>query len=172
MEESTLTRAMEMRFDEYLDQIGKVLRDKRQRASFAVYAAGLLSDGERKSMEPIAARAVGDPALVSAMHHRLIHFTTSSAWADAPVRRLAAQYAIAELERHEAISTWIVDDTGFLKQGNHSPGVQRQYTGSAGKRANCQIGVSLVLANSYAEVPVDFRLYIPECRRTPRSAVN
>ena len=63
---------------------------------------------------------------------------------------------------HEPITTWIVDDTGFLKQGNHSPGVQRQYTGSAGKKANCQIGVSLVLANRHAELPVDFKLYIPQ----------
>lgn len=157
-----LTPGAEKRFDDYLDQIGGLLRDKRQRASFAIYAAGLLSDGERKSMEPMAARASGDPGLVSAMHHRLMHFTTTRAWEDGPVRRLATRYAVDELERHEPITTWIIDDTGFLKQGSHSPGVQRQYTGSAGKRTNCQIGVSLVVANSYAEVPIDFRLYIPE----------
>lgn len=162
MDGPALAPEMEKRFNDYLDQIGGVLRDKRQRASFAIYAAGLLSDGERKSMEPLAARACGDPQRVSAMHHRLGHFTTTRAWKDAPVRRLAARYAVDELERHEPITTWIIDDTGFLKQGKHSPGVQRQYTGSAGKTANCQIGVSLVVANSYAEVPIDFRLYIPQ----------
>ncbi len=157
-----LTPGAEKRFDDYLAQLGGLLRDKRQRASFAIYAAGLLSDEERKSMEPMAARASGDPELVSAMHHRLMHFTTTRAWEDGPVRRLAAWYAVDEMERHEPITTWLIDDTGFLKQGSHSPDVQRQYTGSAGKHANCQLAVSLVVANSYAEVPIDFRLYIPE----------
>jgi SRSO17 transposase len=156
------SRQAEARFDDYLDQIGGLLRDKRQRASFALYAAGLLSDGDRKSMEPMAARFSGDPKTARAMHERFVHFVATKAWQDAPIRELAARYAVDAMEQHEAISAWIIDDTGFLKQGTHSPGVQRQYTGSAGKRANCQIGVSLVLANSLAEVPVDFRLYIPE----------
>ncbi len=162
MYDTGLDPQTEARFEAYLDEVGSLLRDKRQRASFAMYAAGLLSDGERKSMEPIAARASADPDLAGAHHQRLIHFLASSPWKDAPVRTLAARYAVDEMERHDAIHTWVVDDTGFLKQGKHSPGVQRQYTGSAGKRANCQIGVSLVLANRYAEVPVDFKLYIPQ----------
>ena len=162
MDPSGLDSQTAQRFETYLGSIGETLRDKRQRASFATYAAGLLADGDRKSMEPIAARASADPAHTSAIHHRLIHFLSSSAWKDAPVRATAARYAVDELERHGPISTWIVDDTGFLKQGKRSPGVQRQYTGSAGKKANCQIGVSLVLANERAEVPVDFKLYIPQ----------
>ena len=157
-----LAAGAEVRFHEYLDQIGALLRDKRQRASFAMYAAGLLSDGERKSMEPMAARLSGDPEQAGATHHKLMHFLGTKAWEDAPVRRLAASYAVAAMEEVEPITTWVIDDTGFLKQGSHSPGVQRQYTGSAGKRTNCQIGVSLVVANSQAELPVDFRLYIPE----------
>ena len=162
MDPSGLDTRTAERFETYLDTIGVTLRDKRQRASFATYATGLLGDGSRKSMEPMAARASADPALTSAIHHRLIHFLGSSAWKDAPVRTAAARYAVDELERHGPISTWIIDDTGFLKQGKRSPGVQRQYTGSAGKRANCQIGVSLVLANERAEIPVDFKLYIPQ----------
>lgn len=152
----------ETRFHSYLDEIGGLLRDKRQRASFAMYAAGLLGDGDRKSMEPMAARISGDPDEVGAIHQKFMHFIGTKAWQDKSVRELAARYAVDEMQRHEPITTWIIDDTGFLKQGTHSPGVQRQYTGSAGKRANCQIGVSLVLANGYAEVPVDFKLYIPE----------
>jgi SRSO17 transposase len=66
------------------------------------------------------------------------------------------------MQTHGPIRTWVIDDTGFLKQGTHSPGVQRQYTGSAGKTANCQVGVSLVLATEHAHVASDFRLYIPE----------
>ena len=162
MQRSGLPPQTEKRFDAYLDQIGGLLRDKRQRASFAVYAAGLLSDGERKSMEPIAARACPDPELVHGMHQRLIHFTTTAAWKDEPVRLMAARYGVEEMERHGSISSWIIDDTGFVKKGDHSPGVQRQYTGTVGKRTNCQIGVSLVLANTQSELPVDFRLYIPQ----------
>ncbi len=59
------------------------------------------------------------------------------------------------------VETWIIDDTGFLKQGVHSVGVQRQYTGSAGKIANCQVGVSLSVTTRDEHVPVDFELYVP-----------
>jgi SRSO17 transposase len=151
------------RLNLYLDGLGRQLRDKRQRASFAMYALGLLSDGERKSMEPIAARACGSPERTQAVHERLVHFTSSAAWRDEPVRRYAARYAIEAMEASDGpIQTWVVDDTGFLKQGKHSPGVQRQYTGSAGKTTNCQIGVSLLLATERLHVATDFRLYIPE----------
>ena len=133
------------RLNVYLDGLGRQLRDKRQRASFATYALGILSDGERKSMEPIAARACGAPERTQAFHERLVHFTSSSAWRDEPVRRYAARYAVEAMEATDGpVRTWSVDDTGFLKQGKHSPGVQRQYTGSAGKTTNCQVGVSLL----------------------------
>ena len=146
----------------YLDTLGKQLRDKRQRASFAMYALGLLSEGERKSMEPIAARACGSPERTHAIHERLVHFTASAAWRDEPIRCHAARYAVDAMQTRGPVRTWVVDDTGFLKQGKHSPGVQRQYTGSAGKTTNCQIGVSLLLAADHAHVATDFRLYIPE----------
>jgi SRSO17 transposase len=146
----------------YLEGLGKQLRDKRQRASLAMYAQGLLTDGERKSMEPIAARACGSPEQTHAVHERLVHFTASPAWRDEPIRRYATRYAVEAMQQHGPIRTWVIDDTGFLKQGKHSPGVQRQYTGSAGKTANCQVGVSLVLATEHAHVATDFRLYIPE----------
>jgi SRSO17 transposase len=151
-----------VRLTAYLDGLGENLRDKRQRASFALYALGLLSDGERKSMEPIAARACAAPEQTHAVHERLVHFTGSAAWQDPGIRRYATDHALEAMQTHGPIATWIVDDTGFLKQGKHSPGVQRQYTGSAGKTANCQIGVSLVLATEHAHVATDFRLYIPE----------
>jgi len=150
------------RWGAYLDGLGTKLRDKRQRASFALYALGLLSDGERKSMEPIAARASGDPARTHAVHEQVIHFLAASPWKDKPVREYAANYALQAMQTQGPIRTWILDDTGFIKQGIHSPGVQRQYTGSAGKTTNCQIGVSLVLANDHSHVTTDFRLYIPE----------
>jgi SRSO17 transposase len=113
-------------------------------------------------MEPIAARACASPEQTHAFHERLVHFTTSAAWRDEPIRQYAAHYAVQAMQTQGPIRTWIVDDTGFLKQGKHSPGVQRQYTGSAGKTANCQVGVSLVLASEHAHVATDFELYIPE----------
>ena len=152
------------RLEEYLEErIGRVLGNSKRRASFAVYAHGLLADGERKSVEPIAARACGGPEGVDALHQRLLHFLTDSDWSDADVRCAAARYALEQMTRSEPIEVSIIDDTGFLKQGKHSVGVQRQYTGSAGKITNSQIGVSLTLATRSDQLPVDFELYLPRC---------
>jgi SRSO17 transposase len=150
------------RLKEYLEEAGDVLGDKRRRASFATYAIGLLSEGERKSAEPMAARACPDPKEVDKAHQRLTYITRSAEWSDRDIRRLASRYGIAAMTAHEPISAWIIDDTGFLKQGKHSVGVQRQYSGSAGKVANCQIGVSLTVATDSAHLPIDFSLYLPE----------
>jgi SRSO17 transposase len=150
------------RLEEYFQTIGDILEYEGRRASFAIYAMGLLGDGERKSVEPIAARACPDPEKLDAMHQRLLHFAVDSRWSDREVRRAAAQYAISAMVEREPVEVWIVDDTGFLKQGAHSVGVQRQYTGSAGKITNCQIGVSLSIATRTEHVPIDFELYLPE----------
>jgi SRSO17 transposase len=131
------------RLDEYFSAIGVVLDNKTRRASFATYAMGLLGSADRKSAEPIAAIASADPEACEPAHHRLLRFLRDSPWSDRGVRRVAAKHAIDAMTIEEPIQTWIVDDTGFLKQGKHSVGVQRQYTGSAGKIANCQLGVSL-----------------------------
>ena len=149
------------RIDQFFGRIGKHLPDKRQRASFATYACGLLGDGERKSVEPIAARAYPDPAGCKRMQGRLLDFLSRGRWEDRPVRLEAARYAVEALSVREQVRVWVVDDTGFLKQGTESVGVQRQYTGSAGKTANCQIGVSLSVATEGEQVPIDFELYIP-----------
>lgn len=150
------------RLSNFLDQIGALMRDRRQRASFALYAVGLLNEGERKSMEPIAARMGGDPASTVVVHNQLMRLLSSDAWHDEPIRAFATNYAIEAMQSQAPINTWIVDDTGMLKQGRYSPGVQRQYSGSAGKTANCQIAVSLVLANGLSHVVTDARLYLPE----------
>lgn len=152
----------EDRLSSYFDHIGAILGNKKRRESFAVYAMGLLSDAERKSVEPLAARACADPARANPEHQRLLHFIAESQWSDHAVRRASSQYAIAVIGQRESIATWIIDDTGFLKQGTHSVGVQRQYTGSAGKVTNCQIGVSLSVATQSTHLPVDFELYLPD----------
>ena len=145
----------------FLVDIGKHLQRPEQRASFATYAYGLLTDGERKSVEPIASRATGDGRECQRMHDRLLHFVGDSPWDDRAVRREAASYVVGVLGAREPVTTWIVDDTGFPKQGTHSVGVQRQYTGTLGKIGNCQIGVSLVVATRTEHVPIDFALYLP-----------
>src|SRR5205085_9765305 len=154
--------AAEQRLAKYFDQIGDILDGRGRRESFAVYALGIFGDGERKSIEPIAARACADPAKMDAAHQRLLHFAVDSPWSDRAVRRAAARYALDAMTQKEAVEVWIIDDTGFLKQGKHSVGVQRQYTGSAGKVTNCQIGVSLSVATRTEQVPIDFALYLPE----------
>jgi len=160
--QALLDQSGQRRLAEYLSRIGEILGHDRRRASFATYALGLLSDAERKSIEPIAARSCADDEQVSAVHQQLQHFITDSPWSDREVRRGAARYAIEALSAREPVETWQIDDTGFLKQGTHSVGVQRQYTGSAGKIANCQIGVSLTVATRTEQLPIDFELYLPK----------
>jgi SRSO17 transposase len=152
----------ERRLEQYLELLGERLGDGRHRASFATYAMGLLSESERKSMEPLAARAAGTPEHAGAAHQRLHHFIANTSWSDHEVRLAAARYAIAAMEERDPVVAWVIDDTGFLKQGKHSVGVQRQYTGSAGKTANCQIGVSLSVTTRTEHLPIDFTLFLPE----------
>ncbi len=157
-----LKRDGEERLQADVERIGRVLGRSERREAFATYVTGLLSDCERKSVEPIAALACGDPSECRAVTERLLNFVSESPWQDRPVRVCAARYALASMTARETIDAWIFDDTGFIKQGDKSPGVQRQYTGSAGKTTNCQIGVSLTLATRTLELPVDMDLYLPE----------
>jgi SRSO17 transposase len=151
------------RLEAYFREIGGVLNEDRRRASFAMYAMGLFGEGDRKSVEPIAARACGDPEDTERAHDRLLHFMTDSKWSDREVRRKAADHALSAMTARDPVQAWIIDDTGMMKQGIHSVGVQRQYTGTVGKVANCQLAVSLSLATRTAHVPVDFELYLPKC---------
>jgi SRSO17 transposase len=146
----------------FLESLAPHLPDHRKRANFAQYFAGLLSGAERKSIEPLAAMGRTEPLEVRRAHHRLVHFVGDSEWSDHAVRLAAARYALSGMTKREPVRSWIIDDTGFLKQGRCSPGVQRMYTGSAGKIANCQIGVSLTLATASEHVPVDMDLYVSE----------
>jgi SRSO17 transposase len=150
------------RLEQYFSDIGEVLGDERRRASFATYAMGLFGEGERKSVEPIAARACGDPVEAARAHDRLLHFMTDSNWSDRDVRRVATKHAVSAMTAREPVLAWIVDDTGQVKQGTHSVGVQRQYTGTSGKITNCQIAVSLSISTKTEHLPVDFELYLPK----------
>jgi SRSO17 transposase len=151
----------ESRIDAFFDTIGDVLRRKEQRESFALYAVGLMGDGDRKSVEPIASRLSGNPDRADACHQKLLHFLVDSPWSDREVRRIAARHGILAMTEEEEICGWSIDDTGFLKQGRHSVGVQRQYTGSAGKVTNCQTAVSLTVSTFSYHLPIDVSLYLP-----------
>ncbi len=162
--------AMDRRLGEFLNgRIGRHLSRREQKESFALYAHGILGEGERKSVEPIAARATGGVdeeetagAACERMQARLLNFLRLSPWDDRSVRREAARYVIEALEKQEPVTTWIIDDTGFPKQGKYSVGVQRQYSGTLGKVGNCQVGVSLTIATMHEHVPIDFALYMPK----------
>jgi len=155
--EYLLDRQGEMRLAAYLERVGAVFRTEPQRRSFAVYAMGLMGDGERKSAEPMAARACPDPDLVDGAHQRQAYFTRGAEWSDRDVRREAARYALEAMTAREPVLDWFIDDTGFPKQGCHSVRVQRQYTGTLGKVGNCQVGVSLSITTRSEHVPVRFR---------------
>ena len=163
MAQKTSEIAAAARLELFFEGIGTHLKDRRKRESFAMYAFGILGDGERKSAEPIAARACADPKETNNVHSKLLYFLARSSWDDRAVRLEAARHAIDAVQKREPVTAWILDDTGFLKQGTHSVGVQRQYTGSAGKVTNCQVGVSLAIATSSEQIPVDFELYLPAC---------
>src|SRR5215831_1665477 len=160
--EYTFDDEAESRLESYISGIGTILGNDSRRASFGMYAMGLLGEGERKSFEPIAARACPDPDRLGAVHQHVQHFITDSRWSDRAVRLYAARYALSAMTEREPVVAWIFDDTGFLKQGTHSVGVQRQYTGSAGKVANCQLGTSLVVTTQTMHVAIDFELYLPQ----------
>ena len=148
------------RFEGFVDRLSRAVRHADRREPLRLYLTGLLLPGERKSVEPMAARL--DPRHVSARHQSLHHFVASASWEAEEVVRSASDYALAEVERHGPIAAWVVDDTGMPKKGRHSVGVGRQYCGPLGKQDNCQVAVSVSLANAVASVPCAYRLYLPE----------
>jgi SRSO17 transposase len=115
--------------------------------------------GERKSVEPMAALTA--PARVAAQHQSLLHFVGQGKWSDEKVLAKMREMVLPGMARHGPIEAWIIDDTGFPKQGRHSVGVARQYCGQLGKQDNCQVAVSLSLANAHASLPIAWRLYLP-----------
>src|SRR4051812_42791821 len=115
---------------------------------------------ERKSVEPMA--AITAPARVAAQHQSLLHFVGQAPWSDAAVLTKVRDLVLPAIERAGPIEAWIIDDTGFPKKGRHSVGVARQYCGQLGKQDNCQVAVTLSLANRTASLPVAYRLYLPQ----------
>jgi SRSO17 transposase len=148
------------RFGDYVERLGDVLGHADRRAPLRAYCTGLLLPGERKSVEPMAARL--DPGRVGAAHQSLHHFVAKAAWDDAALLRAVRDHALPALLERGPIRAWIVDDTGLPKKGRLSVGVARQYCGQLGKRDNCQVAVTLSVAHEAASLPVAYRLYLPE----------
>ena len=152
--------AGEIRFEAYLDAILVELGHASRAASARAYCTGLLLPGERKSVEPMAARI--EPARVQARHQSLHHVVAKAEWDDAAVLAAVRRQVLPAAERHGRLRYWILDDTGLPKKGRHSVGVARQYCGQVGKQDNCQVAVSLSVANDQASLPIAWRLYLPE----------
>jgi SRSO17 transposase len=149
------------RFEQYVSLIAQQLGHADRVDPFRGYCTGLLLPVQRKSVEPMAAHLA--PTRVRSEHQRLHHFVADAAWSDeavlAAVRDYVLEQGMARAGRPEAL---LIDDTGFPKQGTHSVGVARQYCGQLGKQDNCQVAVSVSLANEAYSLPVAYRLYLPQ----------
>jgi SRSO17 transposase len=148
------------RFEAYLERMSLAVGHADRREPLRAYLSGLLLPGERKSVEPMAAKV--DPLHVRARHQSLHHFVAQAPWREEDLLRVARDYALAAFERHAPIAAWVVDDTGIPKKGSHSVGVAHQYCGVLGKSANCQVAVTVSLVNAVLSVPTGFRLYLPQ----------
>ena len=153
-------QAIESRLASYVEELAGVLGHAARIQPLRDYCVGLLMPCERKSVEPMA--AITAPARVSAQHQSLLHFIGEGGWSDEKVLARVRARVLPAMERYGPIEAWIIDDTGFPKQGRHSVGVARQYCGELGKHDNCQVAVSLSIAHQHASLPVAYRLYLPK----------
>ena len=151
---------LDIRFASYVEELAGAMGHADRARPLRDYCTGLMLPGERKSVEPIAART--DPARVSAQHQSLLHFVGAGGWSDEKVLARISEVVVPAITRHGPIEVWIIDDTGIPKKGRHSVGVKPQYCGQLGKEANCQVAVSLSIANHLASLPIGYRLYLPK----------
>jgi SRSO17 transposase len=148
------------RFMQYVEGLVEVIGHADRAGPLRDYCTGLVAASGRKSVEPMA--AITAPGRTAAQHQSLLHFVGQGTWSDDAVLTKVREMVLPEIERHGAIKAWIIDDTSFPKKGEHSVGVSHQYCGQLGKQANCQVAVSLSLANDAASLPVAYRLYLPK----------
>src|ERR1700683_1883311 len=153
-------KEIELRFNGYVDELVSVIGHADRAGPFRDYCTGLVMPGERKSVEPMA--AITAPRRTAAQHQSLLHFVGQGAWSDDAVLTKVRQTVLPRITRAGPIEAWIIDDTGIPKKGPLSVGVSHQYCGHVGKRANCQVAVTLSLANRDASLPVAYQLYLPK----------
>jgi SRSO17 transposase len=149
------------RFEEYVSLIAQTLGHADRVEPFRGYCTGLMLPVKRKSVEPMAAHL--SPSRVRSEHQRLHHFVADAPWSDEAVLDAVSSYALERISRRAgAPEALIIDDTGFPKKGKHSVGVARQYCGQLGKQDNCQVAVSVSVANEHFSLPVRYQLYLPQ----------
>jgi SRSO17 transposase len=158
--EEKALETVEERFERYVEQLTQVVGHADRAEPLRAYTTGLMLPGERKSVEPMAARI--DPRNVRKKHQSMHHFVADAPWSDEAVLAAARDYALPAMLDQGSIRASIVDDTGIPKKGTHSVGVARQYCGQLGKTDNCQVAVSLSITNDFASLPIAYRLYLPE----------
>ena len=151
---------VETRFTGYVEGLTSVIGHADRGGPLHDYCLGLVMPCERKSVEPMA--AITAPGRTAAQHQSLLHFVGQGAWSDDAVLGKVREMVLPSIERYGRIEAWIIDDTSIPKQGRHSVGVSHQYCGQLGKQANCQVAVTLSLANHDASLPVAYRLYLPK----------
>ena len=148
-------------FEQYVSLIAQQLGHADRVEPFRGYCTGLMLPVQRKSVEPMAAHLA--PTRVRSEHQRLHHFVADAAWPDDAVLTAVRDYVLEKVvPRAGAPEALLIDDTGFPKQGTHSVGVARQYCGQLGKQDNCQVAVSVSLANEQYSLPLAYRLYLPK----------
>jgi SRSO17 transposase len=146
-------------FECYLAHLSEGLGHADRHAGLRGYCTGLMAPLKRKSVEPMASHLA--PLSTRSRHQSLHHFVADSAWSDEQMLLRIAQWVVPAMD-FTGGGWWIVDDTGFPKQGTHSVGVARQYCGMLGKQDNCQVAVSVTLACQAGSLPVAWRLYLPK----------
>ena len=152
--------AQQQRFAAYLDSLAQAAEHADRVEPLKSYCKGLLLPGERKSVEPMAARLAPDN--VRQTHQSLHHLVADAPWSDEALLEQVRHSVLPAMRRNGPVIAWIVDDTGFPKKGTHSVGVTHQYCGQLGKQENCRVAVSLSMATEHASLPIAYRLYLPE----------
>jgi len=152
--------AQQKRFAAYLDRLAQAAGHWDRVVPLQSYCTGLLLPGERKSVEPMAARLCPDN--VRQTHQSLHHVVAHAPWRDEDILEAVRRYALPAMQKPGPIEAWIVDDTGLVKKGKHSVGVTRQYCGQVGKQENCRVAVSLSISTAEVSLPIAWRLYLPE----------
>ena len=150
----------EKRFAAYTEGLATAAGHQDRHEPLKNYCKGLLLPGERKSIEPMAARL--DPKNIQPMRQSLHHLVAKAPWSDEALLEEVRNQVLPTMQKHGAVVAWIVDDTGFPKKGKHSVGVTRQYCGQVGKQENCRVAVSLSVATWSSSLPIAYRLYLPK----------
>ena len=154
-----MSRSLDVRFERYCGSMTEALKHADRAEPTRWYLKGLMLQGGRKSVEPMAARL--QPDNVRALHQSMHHLVAQASWSDEAMLSAVAHLVLPTIVANNDPVHWIIDDTGLPKKGTHSVGVAHQYCGQTGKQDNCRVAVTLSIATDKGSIPVGFRLYLP-----------